>query len=44
MNARVVHIMWTPERGGYADRYKVDFGEPISSRSIAGLSVGTQDL
>ena len=44
VNARVVHIMWTPERGGYADRDKVNFGEPIPFRSIADLSVGTQGL
>ena len=41
VNARAVHVMWTPERGGYADRDKVEFGKPFSSRTIGGLALDT---
>lgn len=44
VNARVVHVMRNPERGIYAERDKIVFGEPLISRSINRLAIGTHDL
>ena len=44
VNAGRVIVQWAPSATGYAQRREVAFGEPLVSRTIAGLAVGTAEL
>ena len=39
--ARVIHQMWAPTAGAYAERREVKFGERIEAATIEGLAVET---
>ena len=36
-----LHQMWSPTRGGYAERREVSFGSPVHAASVAGLAIET---
>lgn len=44
VNARVIHRMWSPSVDRFARRDEVDFGEPIASATINGLTIITSSL
>ena len=44
LRARVIHRMWTPRAGEYANRDEVRFGNRIEAATIAGLAVETDSL
>lgn len=44
VNGRVIHQMWLPEPGSYAERTEVAFGMAIEPETIAGLVVETAGL
>lgn len=41
---RVIHQMWTPEDGAFAERRELAFGEPIEAATIEGLRVETSGI
>lgn len=44
VKGRVIHQMWSPSERGYINRREVQFGEPIASATVAGLTIDTQGL
>ncbi len=44
VNGCVIHQMWSPADGTYGDRRIIPFGERIEAETIAGLTIGTNDL
>lgn len=44
VNARTIHQMWTPEGNGYAQRIEIAFGEAVTIKMIADLSIETANL
>ena len=43
-NGRVIHQMWNPIDGTYAERRQVAFGDTLSSATIDGVSISTGAL
>lgn len=41
---RIIHRLWSPDKEGYAERDEIAFGQPLSARTIAGLTVETNAL
>ena len=44
VQGRVVHQMWAPGAGGYAERREVALGERVEAVTIGGLGVDTSDI
>lgn len=44
VNGRVIHQMWEPRGDGYAQSRAISFGTPITSASIADLTLETKAL
>lgn len=44
VNGRVIYQMWEPVDNGYAQQAQVTFGEAISSATINGLDIATDNL
>lgn len=44
VNARIIHQMWAPVDGAFAERRDVIFGEPLAAATVTGLQVETTDL
>lgn len=44
VNGRVIHQMWHPLAGAYADRRTISFGDRLDSATISGLVVQTTEL
>ena len=44
VNGRVIHQMWAPAGGIYAERRDVTFGQRIEAATVAGLAIGTATL
>jgi len=44
VNASVIHQMWSPTDGSYAEHSEIAFGSAITSATISGLTVETASL
>ena len=44
VNARVIHQLWSPCDGAYAERRPIPFGHAIAAVTIEGLAVATSTL
>ena len=44
VNGRVIHQMWAPQDGAYAERRSIAFGAVIEAATIDGLKVDTSPL
>lgn len=44
VNGRVIHQMWAPQDGAYAERREVAFDQPIEAATITGLRIETTSL
>lgn len=44
VNARVIHQMWAPQGGTYAEHRQVAFGERVEAMAVAGLAVETAGI
>ncbi len=44
VNGRLIHQMWMPAGGAYAQRREVAFGEAVEAATVAGLRVETDGL
>ena len=41
VNARVIHQLWSPQDGAYAERREMAFGEALAAQTVAGLRIAT---
>ncbi|KQM65823.1 hypothetical protein ASE75_06230 [Sphingomonas sp. Leaf17] len=44
VNGRVIHQMWSPASGTYADHRETAFGDPVIATTCAGLTIATTGL